>query len=182
MRATRCWRRSGWREHRIRNASSSSDASAEPSPLDAANSRRALPGSACYNPENRHERMATWSDENPTGRWRRYGYEDLIQRDKTSVDIFWLRNESLEDAANLPEPDLNSRGDHRGPAGRTRATGGDSGRPEFSLEIFSSRWRISNQSSTVTERPKRLGLQAESARRVGTRLFSSALTAFVCTD
>ena len=59
----------------------------------------------CYNPENRHERNATWSPENPTGRWRSYTYDELIRRDKTSLDIFWLRGESLEDAANLPEPD-----------------------------------------------------------------------------
>lgn len=52
---------------------------------------------------NRHERTATWSTENP-GRWRSYSYEELIQRDKVSLDIFWLRDESLEDAANLPEP------------------------------------------------------------------------------
>jgi type I restriction enzyme M protein len=29
----------------------------------------------------------------------------MHQRDKASLDIFWLRDESLEDAANLPEPD-----------------------------------------------------------------------------
>ena len=31
---------------------------------------------------------------------------ELVQRDKASLDIFWLRDESLEDAANLPEPDV----------------------------------------------------------------------------
>jgi type I restriction enzyme M protein len=59
----------------------------------------------CYNPENRHLRAETWSEENPAGRWRRFTYDDVIQRDKVSLDIFWLRDESLEDAANLPEPD-----------------------------------------------------------------------------
>lgn len=33
-------------------------------------------------------------------------YEALIQRDKVSLDLFWLRDDSLEDGANLPEPDL----------------------------------------------------------------------------
>jgi type I restriction enzyme M protein len=60
---------------------------------------------ACYKPENRYERVDTWSPENPDGRWRRYTYDELVQRDKASLDIFWLRDESLEDSANLPEPD-----------------------------------------------------------------------------
>jgi len=60
---------------------------------------------ACYHPENRHERTATWSEETPDGRWRSYSYDELIQRDKTSLDIFWIRDESLEDSANLPDPD-----------------------------------------------------------------------------
>ena len=35
----------------------------------------------CYNPENRYERKATWSEDNPEGRWRKYTYEELINRD-----------------------------------------------------------------------------------------------------
>jgi type I restriction enzyme M protein len=61
---------------------------------------------ACYNPENRHDRKPTWTEENPDGRWRSYSYEELIQRDKISLDIFWLRDSSLEDSANLPDPDI----------------------------------------------------------------------------
>jgi type I restriction enzyme M protein len=60
---------------------------------------------AGYHPENRHDRKPTWSEDNPTGRWRAFTYEELMQRDKANLDIFWLRDESLEDAANLPEPD-----------------------------------------------------------------------------
>ena len=37
---------------------------------------------------------------------RAYDYEELINRDKASLDIFWLRDESLEDSANLPDPDV----------------------------------------------------------------------------
>ena len=59
----------------------------------------------CYNPENRHEREATWSDESPEGRWRAYEYEELVARDKCSLDLFWLKDESLLDAENLPDPD-----------------------------------------------------------------------------
>ena len=61
---------------------------------------------ACYHPQNRHERKPTWSEKNPTGRWRAYSYEELLQRDKVSLDIFWLKDESLEDSANLPAPDV----------------------------------------------------------------------------
>ena len=42
----------------------------------------------------------------PEGRWRSYPYEELVQRDKCSLDIFWLRDESLEDSDNLPPPDV----------------------------------------------------------------------------
>ena len=59
---------------------------------------------ACYNPGNRHERSARWSEEDPDWRWRDYSYEEIVARDKASLDIFWLRDESLEDSANLPDP------------------------------------------------------------------------------
>jgi len=60
----------------------------------------------CYHPENRHERQETWSEENPEGRWRAFTYEELAARDKFNLDIFWVRDESLEDSANLPDPDI----------------------------------------------------------------------------
>jgi type I restriction enzyme M protein len=61
---------------------------------------------ACYNPKNRHERKATWSEKKPDGRWRAYGYDELVARDKASLDIFWLKDESLEDSENLPLPEV----------------------------------------------------------------------------
>ena len=61
---------------------------------------------ACYHPQNRYERTETWSGENPDGRWRAYSYEALLARDKLNLDIFWIRDESLEETANLPEPDV----------------------------------------------------------------------------
>ena len=61
---------------------------------------------ACYHAENRHERVPTWSEENPAGRWRSYRYDELMARDKASLDLFWLRDESLEERANLPDPDI----------------------------------------------------------------------------
>ena len=60
----------------------------------------------CYNPENRHDREETWSEENPEGRWRKYTYEGITNRDKTSMDIFWIKDNSLTDLENLPEPDV----------------------------------------------------------------------------
>lgn len=61
---------------------------------------------ACYNPENRHERKETWSDENPDGRWRRFSVDEILKRDKTSLDIFWIKDKSLADLDNLPDPDV----------------------------------------------------------------------------
>ena len=60
----------------------------------------------CYNPLNRHERQPNWSEANPDGRWRVFTYDELMARDKVNLDIFWLRDESLEDSANLPDPDV----------------------------------------------------------------------------
>ena len=60
----------------------------------------------CYNSKNRHKRKATWDPEkNPEGRWRKFTYEELTARDKTSLDVFWLKDKSLTDLDNLPEPD-----------------------------------------------------------------------------
>jgi hypothetical protein len=39
-------------------------------------------------------------------RMRSYTYNELMARDKVNLDIFWLRDESLEDSANLPNPDV----------------------------------------------------------------------------
>jgi len=58
---------------------------------------------ACDNPADRHKRKATWSEKSPEGRWRKYTYAEIIARDKASLDIFWLKDDSLEDSANLPE-------------------------------------------------------------------------------
>jgi type I restriction enzyme M protein len=57
-----------------------------------------------YKVGQRHQRTETWSLENPDGRWRAYGYDELIARDKTSLDIFWLKDDSLADSDNLPAP------------------------------------------------------------------------------
>jgi type I restriction enzyme M protein len=61
----------------------------------------------CYTPANRKKRKETWHPEsNPEGRWRRFAYEEIINRDKTSLDITWIKDKSLADLDNLPDPDL----------------------------------------------------------------------------
>ena len=59
-----------------------------------------------YNGENIDKRKETWSEENPEGRFRKYTYDEIIARDKTSLDIFWLKDKSLTDLDNLPDPDV----------------------------------------------------------------------------
>jgi type I restriction enzyme M protein len=56
----------------------------------------------CYNPENRFNRQETV-------RFRAFTYDELIQRDKANLDIFWLKDESLEDSENLPPPEILAR-------------------------------------------------------------------------
>lgn len=58
-----------------------------------------------YHPENRHERTETWSENNPDGRWRRFSADDILKRDKTSLDLFWIKDKSLADLDHLPAPD-----------------------------------------------------------------------------
>lgn len=60
----------------------------------------------CYHPQNRHQRNETYSEENPEGRWRKFTYDEIMARDKTSLDIFWLKDKSLTDLDNLPDPDV----------------------------------------------------------------------------
>jgi len=66
-----------------------------------------------YNAANRFDRTPTWSAEadsasgsGPEGRWRGYEVDELMARDKASLDIFWLRDETLADSDNLPPPDV----------------------------------------------------------------------------
>ena len=53
----------------------------------------------CYHPENRHGRKET-------ERFKKFTYNEIISRDKTSLDIFWLKDNSLTDLDNLPDPDV----------------------------------------------------------------------------
>ena len=59
----------------------------------------------CYHPENRFSRTETWSPENPDGRWRKFSVQEILERDKTSLDLFWIKDKALADLDNLPAPD-----------------------------------------------------------------------------
>lgn len=54
---------------------------------------------ACYNPKNRHDRKES-------ERFKSFTYEDLTKRDKVNLDIFWLKDDALEESANLPAPEI----------------------------------------------------------------------------
>ena len=41
-----------------------------------------------------------------TDRFRCFAYDDLMARDKTNLDIFWLKDDDLEDVDALPAPDI----------------------------------------------------------------------------
>lgn len=60
---------------------------------------------SCYNPKNHYERKETYSEQNPEGRWRRFSADEILKRDKTSLDIFWIKDKSIADLDNLPNPD-----------------------------------------------------------------------------
>jgi type I restriction enzyme M protein len=61
---------------------------------------------ACYKPGEIHKRKPTWSESNPEGRWRCYDYEELLKRDKLSLDLFWIKDQSLTDTDSLPAPGI----------------------------------------------------------------------------
>lgn len=57
----------------------------------------------CYHAEDISARQETWSEENPNGRWRRYSYDDILERDKTSLDISWIKSANTSDDYTLTE-------------------------------------------------------------------------------
>ena len=56
---------------------------------------------ACYNAATRTE---TYNEEtNPAGRWRKYAVDDILARDKTSLDITWIKAGGEEEQFTLDE-------------------------------------------------------------------------------
>jgi type I restriction enzyme M protein len=54
---------------------------------------------ACFNTKNRHERKES-------ERFKGFTYDELVKRDKVNLDIFWLKDDALEESANLPAPEI----------------------------------------------------------------------------
>ncbi|NDW13832.1 SAM-dependent DNA methyltransferase [Bacteroides sp. 214] len=61
----------------------------------------------CYNADNLHNRTETYSEENPSGRWRKYNSTELLNRDKTSLDITWIK--TGEDTVDMSLAELMSQ-------------------------------------------------------------------------
>ena len=57
----------------------------------------------CYHAENIALRKETYSEENPNGRWRKYPVAELLKRDKTSLDISWIKQTNDDDDVTLAE-------------------------------------------------------------------------------
>ena len=57
----------------------------------------------CYCAGHLQDRRETYSEETPDGRWRKYSYEQIIERDKTNLDISWIRSGAAEDERTLAE-------------------------------------------------------------------------------
>ena len=53
----------------------------------------------CYHAEDRSKRVET-------ERFKNFTYDEIIKRDKTNLDITWLKDESLQELENLPEPEV----------------------------------------------------------------------------
>ncbi len=57
----------------------------------------------CYADGDLSKRKETYSEENPNGRWRKFTVEEILARDKTSLDITWMKAESSIDDCTLSE-------------------------------------------------------------------------------
>jgi type I restriction enzyme M protein len=58
----------------------------------------------CYRPDDRHHRQETYhAESNPDGRWRKFTYDEVLGRDKTSLDITWIKQGEESEDLSLPE-------------------------------------------------------------------------------
>jgi hypothetical protein len=85
----------------------------------------------CYNPSNRFKRKET-------KRFKKFKYDEIISRDKTNLDIFWLKDESLGDLDNLPDPDI---------------IAADIVEPRIGTHHFPNNYRIPEQQGGILTKP-----------------------------
>ena len=58
----------------------------------------------CYNAENIAGRVETFDAEtNPNGRWRKFSIDEILKRDKTSLDITWIKLDSDDEDLTLAQ-------------------------------------------------------------------------------
>lgn len=57
----------------------------------------------CYKDGDMSARTETYSADNPNGRWRKFTYEEILARDKTSLDITWMKSDNGTEDYTLSE-------------------------------------------------------------------------------
>jgi predicted GIY-YIG superfamily endonuclease len=70
------------------------------------NEQRSFAGRYKYTNLIYFEYFTDHTGTNPEGRWRRFTYDEIMARDKVSLDITWIKDNSLTDLDNLPDPDV----------------------------------------------------------------------------
>ncbi|QEH42857.1 class I SAM-dependent DNA methyltransferase [Chitinophaga sp. XS-30] len=60
----------------------------------------------CYNVYDKNKRKETWAKDNQQGRWKKFTYNEILERDKTNLDIFWLKDDNLIELDNLPDSEV----------------------------------------------------------------------------
>jgi type I restriction enzyme M protein len=74
-------------------------ATPHPGPLPGRGGEGDAPRGGTRPTGNRHNRVET-------ERFKSFTYDELMKRDKVNLDIFWLKDEALEESANLPAPEI----------------------------------------------------------------------------
>jgi len=59
---------------------------------------------SCYHAKNRSQCKAAWGVQNPTGRWKKIDYTEIMARDKCNLDVIWLKDNTRIDPDTLPHP------------------------------------------------------------------------------
>lgn len=59
----------------------------------------------CFNPTNRLKRTETWNESNPDGRWRKFTFNEIISRDKTSLHLTWIKDNKKSNLAHSSDPE-----------------------------------------------------------------------------